>query len=534
MIRSLSSADCIGCGTCFKSCPLDVFRIDVHQPEISPCMGRCPAGNDVRAVHHLLQQGLFIDALDKLRETMPFPAVAGRVCFHPCEGACSRAEVDEAVNINGLEQFLGDMDLERDDAPPARRHIWNAAVVGSGPAGLACAWYLARLGYGVTVFEALPTPGGMLRHGIPAFRLPDRIVERSIEKMAGMGVRFRCGTPVGAVGSLSLDDLAREGFKAVFVGIGASAGVRAGVPGEDADGVWTGLDFLRAARGANAPAVGRRVVVVGGGNVAMDAAVTARKLGAEQVSVICLEQEEELPAYAHSIRDARELKVDIRYGRGLREITNDDGRASGLTAMRCLRVFDAQGRFAPEYDRNDAETLAADTVIMAIGQRAELGDLAGVLAHARGRLAVDPATWRSSLPHVFAAGDVVTGPSSVARAVAGGREAALSMDRFLRGADLMSGRGARSGETELRHRDKLPRIPRVERPRLVTPESFAESRRGFDLEQAMSESVRCLTCGSKAVIRYTDDCMTCYHCEVNCPAGAIDVHPFKEELPRTL
>lgn len=481
-----------------------------------------------------MQEGLFLEALDKLHETTPFPAVTGRVCFHPCETACTRNHVDEAVNINGLEQFLGDLDLEQERDVPARRHIWESAVVGSGPAGLACAWYLASLGYGVTVFEAMETPGGMLRHGIPAFRLPDRIVERQIEKLAAMGVRFHCGVPVGIPGGLSLRELSHEGFKAIFIGIGASAGSLAGVPGENADGVWTGLNFLRAARSGNAPSVGNRVVVVGGGNVAMDAAVTARKLGAERVSVLCLEGEGELPAYEHSLHDAHVLGVEMRYRYGVREIITDRGRVSGLGAMRCLRVFNEAGRFAPEYDQNDTEKMQADTVIMAIGQHCELGELTKELACSCGRISVEPATFRSSVPHVFAAGDVVTGPASVAQAIAGGREAAFSMDRFLRGADLLGKRGEQHKEALPRELEKLPHIPRNERPNAVTAAGFSESRQGFDLEQAMSESVRCLTCGSKAVIRYNDDCMTCYHCEVSCPTGAINVHPFKEELPRTL
>ena len=274
MISFIDPEKCTGCGTCFKTCPLDVFRLDTEQREISPCTHACPAGTDIRACHYLLQQGRTEDALAVLKRTMPLPAVTGRVCFHPCERACTRKDVDEALNINALEQFLGDLDLSLPATPFLRRHLSRVAVVGSGPAGLAAAWYLAEAGYHATVFESMPEPGGMLRYGIPACRLPDEVMEQQIRKFQDAGVEFVCSEKIGGNGWLT--GLKAEGFQAAVLAVGASEGRLPGVPGEKASGVMTGLDFLRALRSGEAPLApvgpGRRVLVVGGGDVAMDAA----------------------------------------------------------------------------------------------------------------------------------------------------------------------------------------------------------------------------------------------------------------------
>jgi len=539
MIEYIDQEKCVGCGTCTKTCPLDVFRIDPRQPELAPCMAACPAGIDIRTDHALVQQGKVLEALDNLKKAQPFPAITGRVCFHPCEGACSRKEVDAAVNINGLEQFLGDVDLACDKTVPAtRRHISRVAVVGSGPAGLACAYFLADMGYAVSVFEASPEPGGMLRYGIPAYRLPDAVVRAQVAKLEAMGVRFRCNTKVGRGVDLSLDDLLDDGFNAVFLALGTTTSRKLALPGADLSGVYWGLEFLRAVRSGEAPRLRGKVLVVGGGDVAVDAAISAKRLGAAQVAMACLEPEGGLPAYAHNLADAEREGITFHCSLGPARILEKDGRVGGVEFTSCLSVCDASGAFNPTFDEACVLAIEADAVVFAIGQATELDGFAGELDMARGRIIADPVTCATSRWGVFAAGDAVTGPASVVRAIAGGREAAFSIDRMLKGAEIRAGRDRPRPELpkeRLPGKDILPQL-RNER-RLLAPHAapgFAESRAGFDLHEAFAEANRCLTCGSKAYVAYDDDCMTCFSCELRCPSGAINVHPFKERIPRTL
>ena len=260
LIRHIDSEKCTGCGQCFKSCSLDVFRLDTRQTELSPCMAACPAGTDIRTYNHLLQQNRLEEALEVLKKGTPFPALTGRVCFHPCESKCTRASMDESVNINALEQFLGDLDLQELPSRPAVRHLSRAAVVGSGPAGLAAAWYLALEGWPVTVFEALPKPGGMLRYGIPAYRLPDSVIDAHIRKLEALGVEFCCNTRIGEGCNLNLADLHDLGYRAVLLAPGLSAGKKLPLEGMELEGVFTGVEFLRDLRTGNAPAAGRRVL----------------------------------------------------------------------------------------------------------------------------------------------------------------------------------------------------------------------------------------------------------------------------------
>ena len=532
MINSLDIEKCTGCGTCFKTCGLDVFRLDTDQPVLSPCMARCPAGVNVRSYNGLLQMGRIEEAAACLKERNPFPSVTGRVCPHQCEGECSRASVDRAVNINALEQYLGDRTLNTAPEAPAQRHIHRIAVVGSGPAGLSCAWYLAREGYPVRVFEAMPEPGGMLRYGIPAYRLPAAVLDAQLEQLRTLGVEFQCACRVGRGGDCTIQDLYDLGYKAVFLAPGATKSRRPGIPGEELPGVLYGVEFLSAVRQNRQAALSGRVVVVGGGSVAMDVAVTARKLGAESVELFCLESEKEMPAFQEDIEEALHAGVVMHPGWGPVSVEGGDS-AKALVLRRCLSVFDAEGRFAPTFNDADTHTCEASRIIFAIGQSSDLAPFEGDVDVERGRIVADPETFGTSFWKIFAAGDAVTGPSSVIRAIAGGREAAVSIDRLMRGCHLHSERGEKRPLAENLPGEGVLLSPRVER-RKVEGGAFEETRRGFDDVDALHESLRCLTCGAKARIQYRDDCMTCFFCELRCPSHAIDVHPFKERLPYTL
>lgn len=499
-------------------------------------MAACPAGTDIRAYNHLIQQNRLEEALAVLKRSVPFPALTGRVCFHPCESKCTRANMDASVNINALEQFLGDLDLQKLPEPAAARHLSRAAVVGSGPAGLAAAWHLALDGWPVTVFEALPKPGGMLRYGIPAYRLPDEIIDAQIRRLEALGVEFRCGVRVGEGDGLSMADLKDLGFRAVLLAPGLSAGKRLPLEGMELQGVHTGVEFLRALRMGGAPATGRRVCVVGGGNVAIDAAISAKLLGAEDVFMCCLEDREHMPAFEHNIRDALERGVGLHTSLGPARIEGNDGRVSAVEFKACTALFDDQGRFAPRLDEARRERFEADTVIFAIGQSGDFAHIAPGVEMNGPRIAVSGDSMRTSRPNVFAAGDAVTGPASVIQAIVGGRDAARAMSRALNGLLVEDSRQENETRPVADNMpvDDLPRLPRNERKNRIDGSPFDEAVIGFDQIDAQAEAMRCLTCGSKAVIAYNDDCMTCFSCELRCPAGAIDVHPFKERLPYTL
>lgn len=535
MINSIDPAACTGCGTCIKTCPLDVFRLSTRQKEISPCMAACPAGVEIRHNNYLIQQGRVDEAMENFRRANPFPAITGRVCFHPCESKCARANVDAAVNINALEQFMGDFSAEQDEAPFVLRHLEKVAVVGAGPAGLSCAYYMASKGYAVTVYEAMPEAGGMLRYGIPAYRLPDQVVLAQVERLERMGVTFFYNTRIGAHADISLSELKKRGYKAIFLAPGTTVSRRVELEGASLPGVFWGLEFLRSIRSGEAPALHGRVIVVGGGDVAVDAALSAVNLGAAEVHMVCLEDAGHMPAYPHNQAAAEEEGIQIHHSFGPTRILGTD-RVTGMEFARCLSVMNAEGRFAPTFDNADTLTLDADAVIFAIGQATELEGFSRDVPVERSRFKADPVTFATPVWGIFAAGDAVTGPASVVQAIAGGREAAESMDRMLTGSDMAARRGEKAPvvpEDRLPGKN-IPTLPRHERRPGTSAKPFAERKQGLELEAAFSEALRCMTCGSKSVVTYTDDCMTCFNCELHCPSDAIYVHPFKERFVRTL
>lgn len=533
-IEQIDLDRCTGCGICIEVCPLDTLRLDTLQEEFPPCWEACPAGVDIRGYLYLLNQSRLDEAIRLLREALPFPAVTGRVCFHPCESECARKEVDDAVNINCLERFVGDYWLQQKPEAPPRLHVAKVAIVGSGPAGLAAAYFLTKMGYRVTVFESMSELGGMLRVGILEYRLPKDVLDAQINYIKDMGVEFTTNTTIGK--DLTIDDLKARGYKASFFAIGAQLSKKLKLDGAELDGVVWGLDFLRNINLKHEAKVKDRVLVIGGGDVAMDVALAALRLGAREVELACLESRDEMPAHKESAQQAIDEGVNINLSWGPKRILGKNGRVTGIELVRCTAVFDKKGRFNPSFDERATKSIETDMVILAIGQTSDLSLLPkGIKTTNEETIVVDPVTLETGVPGVFAGGDLVLGPSSVVEAIAAGKRAATSIDRYLRGEDLKAGREKK----EVNRVKKPPKEGIEEKAREATPlllvdqrhRNFREVKPGFSEEMAMNEVQRCMTCGSKAYIAYPEDCMTCFSCEITCPYEAVDVHPFKEVLP---
>lgn len=533
-IEQIDFDRCTGCGICVEVCPLDTLRLDTLQEEFPPCWEACPAGVDIRGYLYLLNQSRLDEAIRLLREALPFPAVTGRVCFYPCESECARKEVDDAVNINCLERFVGDYWLrEKTEALP-RLHVAKVAIVGSGPAGLAAAYFLTKMGYRVTVFESMSELGGMLRTGILEYRLPRDVLDAQINYIKDMGVEFKTNTTIGK--DLTIDDLKAIGYKASFFAIGAQLSKKLKLDGAELDGVVWGLDFLRNINLKHEAKVKDRVLVIGGGDVAMDVALAALRLGAREVELACLESGDEMPAHKESAQQAIDEGVNINLSWGPKRILGKNGRVTGIELVRCTSVFDKKGRFNPSFDEKTTKSVETDMVILAIGQTSDLSLLPkGIKTTNEETVVVNQVTLETGVPGVFAGGDLVLGPSSVVEAIAAGKRAATSIDRYLRGEDLKAGREKK----EVNRVKKPPKEGIEEKAREATPllpvdqrrRNFREVKPGFSEEMAMNEVQRCMTCGSKAYIAYPEDCMTCFSCEITCPYEAVDVHPFKEVLP---
>ena len=420
----------------------DPARLGMQQG-YGPCRLACPAGVNAEGYMAALAEGKFREAIELFRETTPFAGVLGRVCTHPCESACQRGKIDQPVSIRTLKRYMADHELKEGRAratPVAAIRDERVAIIGSGPAGLSCAYDLVRMGYPVTVFETAPKSGGMLRYCIPEYRLPKAVLDNEIRYVEELGVELRTGAT-----QRSLDGVFEEGFKAIFVATGAWISQKLGIAGEDAAGVIAALDLLQRVGSGEHVTVGKNVVVIGGGSVAIDAARTAVRLGAGEVHIVCLESRElacrdRMPAQDLEIDEAEEEGVIIHPCLGARSIVTENGRVAALETIRCTSVLDDEKRFAPTFCEGLSPVIKADTIIVAVGQRADPGNLLELDKTRSGNIKADPITLETSRRGVFAGADVVTGPANVVRSIAQGKRGAESLHRYLRGIDLREGR----------------------------------------------------------------------------------------------
>ncbi len=533
MITEIDASKCTGCRICVDVCPMDVLRLDTLREEIPPCQLACPAHVNMRGYIYLLTQGDIEGAIKLMREALPLPAVTGYLCYHPCESECARREIDESININSIERFVADYWLKEKAARLPRLHVAKVAIVGSGPAGLASAYDLARSGYPVTVFESMPAVGGMLRFGIPEYRLPRNVLDAQIDYLRGMGIEFKTGITIGR--DLTINDLKDRGYEATIISIGNQLSNRLKIEGIELDGVFWGLEFLRDVNLKRGVKIKDRMLVFGGGDVAMHVALTGLRLGAKEVELVCLESAEELPAHKEHVQQAKDEGVSINVSWGPKRVLGKDGKLAGVEFVRCTSVFDKENKFCPCFDERETKFIGADTVVFAVGQLTDLSLLPREIKTDNKRaIAVDPVTLATTLPGVFACGDAISGPTSVVEAIASGKTAAISVDRYLRGVALKKGRKKKvravgqlpKERIEIKARQMTPLLPVEQRLR-----SFREVKVGFSEEMAMNEAQRCVTCGSKAYIAYLDSCMTCYNCELECPSKAVSTSPFRKPMP---
>ena len=513
-------------------------RIECHDTGTAPCKVACPAHVSVQGYLRLAAQGRYRDALALIKKENPFPAVCGRVCNKRCEAACTRATIDEAVAIDDVKRFVAQKDLEAEHRyvpeptiPSTRgRFDEKIAIVGAGPAGLTAAYYLADMGYNPVVFEKSARPGGMLTYGIPSYKLQKDVVEAEIDIMRRMGVEIRCGVEVGK--DVTLDALREQGFMAFYLAIGCQGGRMAGVPGEAGAGVQTAVEFLRTALEDESHRVEGATVVVGGGNVAIDAARVSYRCGSDVVTMVSLEQREEMPALPHEIAEAEEDGVTIQNGWGPASVERDaQGKVAGVRFKRCTRVFDDDGIFAPLYDEDDTMVVPCENVVLSIGQTIEWGNLldgSTIEVGQGGRVSADAQTYQTAQPDVFIGGDVYTGPRFVIDAIAAGHEAAISLHRFVQtGSSLTVSRNQRhyveldKQQIALNPADydhagrEIPPCARVEQ----VLHNWDDPSREFTEEQIRTETARCLKCGASIVD--ANKCIGCGLCTTRCEFDAI-------------
>jgi len=529
---------CATCGRCEDACPNGIKILDITRtlraigpkhliPDEPLCVKACPAGIDVPGYLRFISQGELDDACKLIIEKAPFPGILGRVCTHPCETACKRGEVNEPISICAAKRYAADMagDLSEwmSSTPPATGH--KVAVIGAGPAGLTAAFYLRKKGHQVTIFEARPKAGGMLRYGIPFYRLPQDILDKEINLVLSAGIELNTNQKLGV--DFEIEQLKDAGYEAIFIAVGAQVSRKIELEGADLPDVCWGVEFLaEVAEGNNIP-VKDKLVVIGGGNVAVDVALTARRLGATNVSLACLESRDEMPANPWEIEQARQEGVEMLYSWGPKRILQNDGAVTGLELVRCTSVFDHEGNFCPYFDETKT-TVEADQVILAIGQASETAfckdfcflDDQSALPVDKGLIKIDVDTQQTDMTGVFAGGDAANGPATVIEAIAAGRRAAASIDSFLGGdgvielrsrpatsrirlelvskaAESNTGCGNEKNGYNGKREQGFAELKRIEAPTLPLSErlsGFSEVELCFSEEQVKQETHRCLQC----------------------------------------
>ena len=536
---------CSGCAECEIVCPVEVpseFNLGLAKRKATyrpfpqavpnvftidkrgapPCRTACPAGVDAQGYIALISRGKFKEALEVFRRTQPFAGVCGRICTHPCEVDCERGKVDEPIAIRYLKRFMADYELRAGKGkitPVERTKQERVAIIGSGPAGLACAYDLVRIGYGVTVFEAAPKAGGLMRYAIPEYRLPKKILDNEIRYIEKLGVEIKTSTP-----TKDFKEVFNKGYDAIFLGTGAGMSQKMGIPNEDAKGVFYSLDFLRRVNSGRKVKIGKRVVVIGGGNAAVDSARVAKRLGAEEVTIVYRRSRAEMPALRTEVEEGEHEGVKIHVLAAPVAILMEKGQ---LTHIRCIRMQlgepDESGRRRPIPIRGSEFDIPADNVIIAVGQAVDKSALAKELEYTSfATVSVDPVTLQTNIEGIFAGGDVVSGPDDVISAIEAGKEAAISIDHYLGGIDLKKGRPARRERVKEVSKEGIAIKARKTMPvlELDKRQGFAEVELGFSEELAVEEAKRCLNCAV---------CSECLECVKVCEREAID-HKMKDEV----
>ena len=580
-VAAVETEKCVACGRCVENCPAgavklgqklctkdgfiqyprqelpdevkwgpekwsidyrDKNRINCYDTGTAPCKTACPAHIAVQGYLKLAAQGKYREALQLIKRENPFPAVCGRICNRRCEDACTRGTVDQAVAIDEVKRFIAQQDLDAETRFVPEKVIPKVdgefaekiAVIGAGPAGMSCAYYLAEKGYRPTVFEKEARPGGMLMNAIPSFRLEKDVVEAEIDVLRQLGVEFRCGVEVGK--DVTIAQLRQEGYKGFYVAVGLQSGGRLPVPGGDAENVISGVDFMRDVNLRDKKSLSGRVVVIGGGNIAADVARTAVRCGAENVSLYCLEGYDEMPMGEEDRSECERDGVAVYAGWGPREVSVEGGKAAGVSFVKCLKVKDENGRFAPVYDENTVQVAPCTTVLFCIGQKAEWRELLSGTAvefDPNGTAKADPVTYQTAEADIFVGGDAFTGQKFAIDAIAAGKQGAVSLHRFVHGATLTIGRDRRQF-IELDKKSALIAVDSYDntpRQRVGYNEAlrntFRDERVAFTAQQVRAETARCLGCGASIVD--PNKCIGCGVCTTKCAFDAIHLHRERPE-----
>ena len=581
-IAKVEKQNCVACGKCVEACPAgavklgqklcdkegceityprmplpgdqpwgehmwthnyrDVNRINCYDTGTAPCKTACPAHIGIQGYLQLAKEGRYEDALALIKKDNPLPAVCGHVCNRRCEDACTRGTIDEAVAIDEVKRFIAERDLNAETRFIPKKTIPSLkggfeekiAIIGAGPAGLSCAYFLALTGYKPTIFEKNAEPGGMLRYGIPSYKLEKNLLAAEIDVIRQLGVEIRCGVEIGK--DITIEDLREQGYKGFYAAIGCQRGRKPGISGENAEGAYTAVDFLRKAGAKESFALEGDVVVVGGGNVAIDAARISSRCTDAKISMFCLEAREKMPASNEEIEEALEEGIELNCGWGPKEVLEEDGHVSGVVFKKCTRVFDAQGRFSPEYDENDTVTVPCRHVIFSVGQAIDWGhmlDNLHVELRPNGGALANKLTYQTSEPDIFVGGDVYTGPKFAIDAIAAGREGAVSLHRYVHEhCTLTIGRNRRDFIELDKENIKVETYDSSSRqipPKADIKEqakTFRDLSQSLTEEQVKKETSRCLSCGASVVD--PNKCIGCGVCTMKCMFDAIHLH---REIP---